>query len=148
MNVLLKQDIYNLGRKGDIARAKNGYAAYLIRTNQAVLPTKGILYLKKRLQEERKEQEKVMTQEAEKLSKELMSTHLTFDVKIDENEQMYGSVTMKQVIERLNEKNMDLNIKQIAQTKHIKSIGEHKVPFKLYNDIESFVRVTVNGVHE
>ena len=55
MNVLLKQDIYNLGRKGDIARAKNGYAAYLIRTNQAVLPTKGILYLKKRLQEERLE---------------------------------------------------------------------------------------------
>lgn len=143
-NVLLLEDIESLGRSGDIVAVASGYARnFLIPKKKGVIAKKHTVVLQKKLQEKRKEIALKDKQEAEELAKTMSAIVLEKNVKVDPEGKMYGSVTVKDILELLEKENIKLDKKNVILDKPIKSIGEFIISFKLKEGIETSCKLLV-----
>ena len=145
-NILLLQDVYNLGKKGDISKVKPGYARYLITHSAATFVTAGVMKLQEKLKHERAEQEKVFVKEALELSARIDALTLSKDVNVDTNGKMYGSVGINDVIELLKEKNVDVSKGDVVLNKPLKKVGVHRITVNLYGDTKAVFTLELNPV--
>ncbi len=144
MKLILKETIDSLGREGDVVKVKPGYARnYLLPKGKAVQATAENLALleqnkadiQARLDDERKK--------AEALFKKLSGITLEFAELAGEDEKLFGSVTSNDVLEKLAEKNIAVEKRNIFLSEPIKSLGEKKVSIKVGFDLEAEIIINV-----
>ncbi len=145
-SVLLREDIDNLGARGEIVKVKAGYARnYLLPRKLAVEASAGNV---KQIEAERaallkKESKERATAEAQAA---LMKTlQLTFERKVGEHGMLYGSVTSMHVAEALKEKGYEIDRRRINLAEAIKETGEFTVPVRLHREVVVEIPVTVTG---
>lgn len=150
MKVILRKDLETLGKMGDIVTVRDGYARnYLIPRGYAYLATEGAI---KALEIENKRMQKKIQQDrakAEQLAAELSQVQLTFPMKVGEEGRLYGSVTSLMISEKLqNEFNYNVDKRNILLEEPIKSLGIFDVTIKLYQDIQTSIKVWVINEEE
>jgi large subunit ribosomal protein L9 len=147
MEVILREDIDRLGSRGDVVKVAAGYARnFLLPKKLAVAATESN---KKIVEQERQahlRKETKLKSEAEDLSKLMTGTTVTIAQKAGENDQLFGSVTAKDVAEALEQQKFSIDRRKILMDEPIKQLGEHKVNVRLHKDVNT--EITVNVVRE
>ena len=144
MEVLLREDVENLGTRGQIVKVKAGYGRnYLLPRKVAVEATAGNM---KKIEQEKKSLLKREAKEkatAETQATSLAALELTFTRKVGEHDVLYGSVTSMDIAEAIKEKGFEIDRKRILLKDPIKELGEHEVPIRLHREVTSNIKVTV-----
>jgi large subunit ribosomal protein L9 len=144
MEVILREDIEKLGNRGEVVKVAAGYARnFLLPKRLAVAATESN---KKIVEQERQahlRKEAKLKNEAEDLSKMLTGVTVTITQKAGENDQLFGSVTAKDVADALAGKNYTIDRRKIQLDEPIKQLGEYKVPVRLHRDVTAEVTVVV-----
>ena len=144
MEVILREDIVNLGTRGQVVKVAPGYARnFLIPKKLAVTATGSN---KKIVEQERQahlRKEAKLQGEAQDLAKLVNGVSVTIKQKSGENDQLFGSVTSKDVADLLAAKGFTIDRRKIQLDEPIKQLGEFKVPVKLHKDVTAEVTVVV-----
>jgi len=144
MKVILRQDFEQLGRVGDVVEVKDGYARnYLIPRKIAYQATQSSI---RQLDEEKKQQAKHLDKEkrqSEKLAAELEKVSITIQMKVGEDDKLFGSVTSQMIVDALKEKGFSLDKRQIELEDIIKALGIYSVDAKLPGGVVAKVKVWV-----
>jgi large subunit ribosomal protein L9 len=137
MNVILKQDIPNLGQKDDIITVKNGYARnYLIPKGFAINATAQNKKVHEEILRQRAHKEAQLKEAALKLAEELKKVSLTIGAKTSTKGKIFGSVNTIQIAEALIEKGFDVERKNISiKDDLIKEIGSYSATVKLHREV-------------
>jgi len=145
VKIILKQDVPNLGKKGDVEEVADGYARnYLIPKGMAVVATRSTLKDFKHRQKVQAEKSQRAKKRAENLARRLTAQTVTFEVKIGASGQLYGSITNADIADALEEKlGEEIDRRDIPLSEPIREVGEHFVPVHLMEDVEPQVRVVV-----
>ncbi len=144
--VLLREDVDNLGGRGEIVKVKAGYARnYLIPRNMATLATKGNV---KQVEQERaallkKEANEKTTAEAQ--AEQMKSITLTFERRAGEHGILYGSVTTMDIAEALQAKGYEIDRRRLTLADSIKELGDYTVRVKLHRDVTIELPIEVLG---
>jgi large subunit ribosomal protein L9 len=139
MEIILKQEVQNLGDKNDLLNVKDGYARnYLIPNGLAILATPSN---KKMLAEVKKQQsfkEEKITKEAESFAQLLEGLELKIGVKAATTGKIFGSVNSIMIANAIKEqKNLDIDRKTIQLNEdHIKEVGKYKAVVKLHKNVK------------
>lgn len=144
MEVILREHVDNLGKRGEIVKVADGYARnYLLPRKLALPATAGN---RKHVERERKIME---TREAEeKAAAEAISTRLsTVDIsiarRVGDTEQLYGSVTAADIVEFLKAKGFEVDRRKLILPEPLKALGEFDVPLKLHREVTVPLKVKV-----
>ncbi|KPK26346.1 MAG: 50S ribosomal protein L9 [Desulfobacterales bacterium SG8_35_2] len=144
MELILKKTVESLGEEGDIVKVKPGYARnYLIPKKIAVVANKANLNLleqEKAIIEAKREKQR---QEAEALSKTISGTIITIKHRVGEEDKLFGSVTAADISEKLAEKNIQVDKKNVLLAEPIKTLGEIIVPIKVGYQMTSEIKIQV-----
>ena len=143
MELILKEDVINLGYKDDIVKVKDGYGRnYLIPTGKAVIATPSA---KKVLAENLRQRAHKLAQikaAAEELAKKLEGVSLTIAAKVSETGTIFGSVGAMQVAEELAKLGYEIDRKIIA-TDAVKEVGEYTATVRLHKEVAVKIAYTV-----
>jgi len=144
MDVLLCEDVDNLGQRGQVVRVRAGYGRnYLLPQKLAIEASAGnkrMLDEQRRLLAKREQRERVSAQsEGEKLQ----GIELSFDRRVGEHGVLFGSVTALDIVEALAEKGVKVERRRIALREHIKEVGEYDITIKLHRDVAPVIKVFV-----
>jgi large subunit ribosomal protein L9 len=144
MEVILREDIEKLGSRGDMVKVASGYARnFLIPKRLAVAATESN---KKIVEQERQahlRREAKAQGEAEDLAKMMNGVTVTIKQKAGENDQLFGSVTVKDIADALAAQNYTIDRRKIQLDDAIKQLGEFKVPVRLHKNVTSEITVVV-----
>jgi len=144
MDVILREDIDKLGTRGELVKVAPGYARnFLLPNKMAVAATASN---KKIVEQERQaylRREAKVESEAQDLGKMLGAVAITIRQKAGENDQLFGSVTSKDIAEALEAQGYTIELRKIALEEPIKTLGEFKVPVKLHREVTVEITVTV-----
>jgi large subunit ribosomal protein L9 len=144
--VLLREDVDNLGARGEIVKVKAGYARnFLLPRKLAVQATAGNV---KQIEAERgallkREARDRATAEAQ--SALMGSVQLVFERKVGEHGLLYGSVTALHIADALKEKGYEIDRRRIQLHEPIKETGDHTVTVRLHRDVNVEIPVIVKG---
>ncbi len=144
MEVILREHVDNLGRRGDVVKVADGYARnYLLPRKLALLVTEGN---KKQIERERsrfdaKESEEKKVLEA--LAARLANVEVVIARRVGETDALYGSVTTSDIAEALAAKGFDLDRRKLQLAEPIKQVGEVAVPLRLHREITVTLKVKV-----
>jgi large subunit ribosomal protein L9 len=145
MEVILREDIANLGARGQVVKVAPGYARnFLIPKKLAVTATDSN---KKIVEQERQahlRKEAKLHGEAQDLATLISGVSVTITQKAGENGQLFGSVTSKDVADALAAKGFTIDRRKIQLDEPIKQLGEFKVPVKLHKEVTAEVTVQVS----
>jgi large subunit ribosomal protein L9 len=145
-NVLLREDVDNLGARGEIVKVKAGYARnFLLPRKLGVEATPGNV---KQIEAERaallkKEARERSTAEAQ--SAQMGGLRLNFERKVGEHGMLYGSVTSMHIADALKEKGYEIDRRRVHLLEPIKETGEFTVSVRLHRDVTVEIPVTVTG---
>ena len=144
MDVILREHIDNLGRRGDVVKVAPGYARnFLLPRKLALAVTEAN---KKQIERERKAGEVKDAQErteADAYGQRLEALEIEIARRIGENNVMYGSVTSADVATALAAKGFTVDRRKIQLPDPIKAVGEVQVPVKVHRDVTAQVKVKV-----
>ncbi|HOK44542.1 MAG TPA: 50S ribosomal protein L9 [Bryobacteraceae bacterium] len=147
MEVILREDIEKLGSRGQIVKVADGYARnFLLPRRLAVVATeanKKIVEQERQAHLRREAKEKAA---AEELAKMMAGVVLTIAQKAGEQEQLFGSVTAKDIAEALAQQGYQVDRRKVHLEDPIKQLGEYKVPIRLHREVT--VEITVQVVPE
>ena len=144
MQLILRADVDNLGRLGDVVKVKPGYARnYLIPQRLAYAATKANLNIFE--QERKRLQEKMdsIRREARSLGEKLEEAHVVMPVRVGEHDKLYGSVTTAMIADALARQGIDIDKRKIVLDNPIRSLGDYEIGVKLHHDIQAKVKVSV-----
>jgi large subunit ribosomal protein L9 len=144
MDVLLKEDVDNLGHRGQVVRVRSGYGRnYLLPQGLAIEATAGnkrMIEEQRRVLAKREERERVSAQgESEKLD----GLVLRFDRRVGEHGILYGSVTALDIVEGLKKLGYTVERRKIRLRDHIKEVGDYDVTIKLHRDVTPTIKIKV-----
>jgi large subunit ribosomal protein L9 len=144
MEVILREHVDNLGRRGEIVKVADGYARnYLLPRKLALLATESN---KKQIERERVKFDATELEEkkvADAVAERLAIVEIEISRKVGETEALYGSVTSGDIAEVLNAKGFDIDKRKLSLQEPIKKLGEFTVPVKLHRDVTSNIKVRV-----
>lgn len=144
MKIILRQDFEQLGKIGDAVDVKDGYARnYLIPRNIAYTATQSAI---RTLEEEKKQNVRKLEKEkttSEKLAGNLEKVSLTIQMKVGEDDKLFGSVTSQMIADGLQEKGVTIDKRQIELEEPIKALGIYDVNVKLSGGVTGKVKVWV-----
>lgn len=130
--LLLIQDVEDLGRSGDIVKVRPGYARnFLLPQKKGIVPTKQTLHLQEKLRAERLAKAEEDRKESEKLAKEIEGRTLHLPVKVDSEGHLYGSVSALDLVRALEELGVHLEKRNILLPAPIKVLGMHEITLRL-----------------
>ncbi len=145
MQVILKQDVEKIGRRGDIIDVSRGYVRnFLMPRGLAEMATPSKLEEVRREMEEAEERDQRMAERANEIAQTLNKSVITIEARTGEDERLFGSVTAANIASAI-EKARDVRIdrRRIKLEEPIKSLGTHQVPVQVHGDIEASVKVIV-----
>ena len=144
MEVILREDVEKLGNRGDMVRVAPGYARnFLLPKRLAVAATDANRKIVEQERQAHLRKEAHLKGEAEDLSKLLTGVTVTIAQKAGEQDQLFGSVTAKDVADALAAKNFTIDRRKIQLEDPIKQLGEFKVPVRLHKDVTAEITVVV-----
>lgn len=146
MKIILLKDVKNLGNKGDVVEASDGYARnYLIPRGLAEEATAKNVNIVKRKKAAKREERLKETEEAQEIANKIRNKELKIGVKVGESGRLFGAVTNKDVADLINkEYNLDIDRKKITMDP-IKEEGSYTVKVRLYPGITSNVKLLIEG---
>lgn len=149
MEVLLRDDVDNLGARGEVVKVRAGYGRnYLLPRGLAVQATPANV---KQIEMQRKALLKKATEEkgvAEQQAQLLNDLTLEFARKVGEHGLLYGSVTSMDIAEAFAAKGYEIERRKITLKEPIKETGEYEVPVKLHREVTANVKVVVKSEAE
>lgn len=144
MEIILIQDVANLGYKNDIVKVKDGYGRnYLIPNKYAIIANESN---KKQLAENMKQQAKKMAQlldDAQNTANKLAMTTITVAAKANEDGKIFGTITTAQVAEALKAAGFDIDKKIITIEEAVKELGEHIAVARLHREVKAEIKLNV-----
>ena len=144
MEVILREHVDNLGRRGEVVKVADGYARnYLLPRKLALVATAGN---KQRIERERHKFEAREAEElkvAQAIADRLAGLQVAIARKVGETEALYGSVTTSDIAEALAAKGFEVDRRKISLQEPIKKLGEFDVPIKLHREVTAIVKVHV-----
>ena len=144
MQVILKEDILNLGFKGDVVNVKKGYGRnYLIPQGKAVIASESALKMLAEDNRQRAHKLAKIKADAEALAASLNGVSVSIATKASESGKVIGSVTSVQIADTLAEKGFTVDRRLIALKEPLKELGAHKVVIKLHKEVSAEVEVVV-----
>ncbi|MGP0071089.1 MAG: 50S ribosomal protein L9 [Bryobacteraceae bacterium] len=144
MDVILREDIDKLGTRGQLVKVAPGYARNFLLPNKMAVPATESN--KKIVEQERQahlRREAKVEGEAKDLGKMLSAVSISIAQKAGENDQLFGSVTAKDIAEALEKQGYTIERRKIVLEEPIKTLGEFKVPVRLHREVTAEVTVTV-----
>ena len=147
MDVILREDVDKLGTRGQLVKVSPGYARnFLLPKHLAVAATESN---KKIVEQERQahlRREAKEVADATDLGKMMTDVSITISQKAGENEQLFGSVTSKDIAEALEKQGYTIDRRKVALEEPIRTLGEYKVPLRLHREVTT--EITVHVVKE
>lgn len=144
MKVILLKDIETLGSAGEIVEVKNGYGRnFLIPRNEALVATAANMA---QFESRRKQQETLAERDrraAEALAKKLETESITAQVKVGEEDRLFGSVTAQNIAELLDEKGYEVDRRAIHLEDPIRELGVYNVEVRLHPEVAAAVKLWV-----
>lgn len=144
MEVILKEDIVNLGKMGEVVRVRDGYARnYLLPRGLVLMANKKNL---KAFEHQRRviaEQRERVVRQMQTLQEHLSGLPLTVVVKAGEEGKLFGSVTNIDIEKALRQKGFEVERRKIHMPEPIKALGDYEVPIRLAADVVATVKVSV-----
>ena len=144
MEVILREHVDNLGRRGDVVKVAAGYARnYLLPRKLALAVT---VANKRQIERERTSAEARDAEErvgAEALAQRIGQVDIEIARRVGENDTMYGSVTTADIAQALHAKGFEVDKRKITLPEPLKSVGEHTVPVRIHRDVTAQVKVKV-----
>ena len=144
MEVILREHIDNLGRRGDVVKVAAGYARnYLLPRKLALAVTdanKRQIERERKIAEVREAEEKT---QAEALAQRLEAVEIEIARRVGENNALYGSVTSADIAHALEAKGFPVDKRKITLDEPIKAIGEVTVPLKIQREVTANLKVKV-----
>ena len=149
MEVILKQDVEELGLEGDVVKVAKGYARnYLIPQSMALEASehnrKALALQRKKIELKRVR----VKEEAEKVKAEMEKVVVTISQKAGEEGKLYGSVTSMDIASQLKNQGIDIDRRKIVLEKPIKELGEFEVGIKIYPEVSATIKVVVKADEE
>ena len=143
MEIILIQDVANLGYKNDIVKVKDGYGRnYLIPNKMAIIANESN---RKQLAENMKQQAKKLAQalaDAQALAEKLAATTITIAAKANEDGKIFGTVTTAQIAEALEAQGMNVD-KKVITVEAVKELGEHTAIARLHREVKAEIKLNV-----
>ena len=147
MEVILREDVEKLGNRGELVKVAAGYARnFLLPRRLAVAATDANRKIVEQERQAHLRKEAKLKGESEDLAKLLTGVSVTIAQKAGENDQLFGSVTSKDVADALAAKNFTIDRRKVQLDEPIKQLGEFKVPVRLHREVTA--EITVNVVRE
>jgi len=144
MKVLLLEDVENLGEAGQIVSVKDGYGRnFLIPKGWARLATGNVV---KAWEEERRQASRKISkkkEDAEALAAEMAKVDLVINVKVGEENRIFGSVTAQQVVDGLAANGITVDRRKVEITDEIKIVGVYSAKVKIHTDVVAEVKLRV-----
>jgi len=144
VQVLLREDLDKLGRRGEVVKVAAGYARnYLLPKGLALSVTPGNM---KRIEQERRslmvrhDREK---KSAEELARRIAEVSCTIVKKVGENDVLYGAVTTQEIGEVLDKEGIDVDRRRIHLEEPIKALGVYTVPIRIHPEVSADLKVWV-----
>ena len=146
MEVILKEDVANLGHRGDVVKVADGYGRNFLLPRklalQATLANKAVIEQMKVAAARRNATEKAL---AEELVTKLEPVSLVFTRKSGESGQLFGSVTSADIAGELATKGFDIDRRKIQLNEPLKALGNYDVTLKLHREVSAKLKVRVIG---
>ena len=146
MEVILKDDVANLGHRGDVVKVADGYARNFLLPRklalQATAANKVVIEQMKASAARRSAADKIV---AEELGTKLAPVVLSFTRKSGENGQLFGSVTSSDIAAELAKQGFEIDRRKIELKEPLKALGSFDVPVKLHRDVTVPIKVKVKG---
>jgi large subunit ribosomal protein L9 len=144
MEVILREHVDNLGRRGEVVKVADGYARnYLLPRKLALLVTEGN---KKQIEREKvkfdakeAEEQKV----AQAMAERIANVDVEIARKVGETDALYGSVTSSDIAEALAKKGFELDRRKLVLQEPIKKLGEFSIPVKLHREVTAQIKLRV-----
>lgn len=144
MEVILREHIDNLGRRGDVVKVAEGYARnYLLPRKLALPVNEGSRRQIEREREIAEVREAAEKSQAEALAARLAQVDIEIPRRVGENETLYGSVTSADIANALHAKGFEIEKRRIQLHDPIKALGESLVPVKIHREVTAQVKVKV-----
>jgi large subunit ribosomal protein L9 len=136
MEVILREHVDNLGRRGEIVKVAAGYARNYLLPRKLALPV--TVGNRKHVERERKIMETREAEEkgqAEAMAARLALIEISIARRVGETDQLYGSVTAADIAEFLKGKGFEVDRRKLILPEPIKTLGDHNVPLKLHREV-------------
>jgi large subunit ribosomal protein L9 len=144
MEVILREHVDNLGRRGDVVKVAAGYARnYLLPRKLALSVNEGN---KRQIERERKNAEARELEEksqADAFAARLGQAEIAIPRRVGENDTLYGSVTTADIAAALAAKGFEIDKRKITLAEPLKALGDVTVPIKIHRDVTAQVKVSV-----
>ena len=144
MEVILRDHVENLGRRGEIVKVADGYARNFLLPRKLALPAtdgnKRLIERERKLADVRELEDR---QQAEAVATRLSQIELVLSRRVGDTEQLYGSVTTADLAEALAAKGLEIDRKRIHLDEPLKALGEFTVPVKLHREVTAPLKVHV-----
>ncbi len=146
MKLILREDVYNLGKGGELVEVKAGYGRnFLIPRGLAVLANpKNIREVEHQKSVAAAKAAKLKAS-AEAVAKRLSDTPVSFKRKVGEQDKLYGSVTAMDIAEALAARGVQIDRRSIDLSEPLKALGDFEVGVKLHSDVVGKVKVKVEA---
>lgn len=142
MQIILTQDVKGKGKKGEVIKVKDGYGMnYLVKNGYGVIANEENLHKLKIDNNKKEREENLKIEEANKLKEQLEKTVITFKVNTGTKDQVFGTVSTKQIASELEKKGMKVDKKKILLDHQISSLGFHEIKIELHKKVIANVKI-------
>jgi large subunit ribosomal protein L9 len=144
MEVILREHVDNLGKRGEIVKVADGYARNYLLPRKLALPATDAN--RKHVERERKIVETREAHErtqAEAIAARLTTLEIVITRRVGETDQLYGSVTSSDIADTLKASGFEVDRRKLILPEPIKTIGDHEVPLKLHREVTVPLKIHV-----
>ncbi len=144
MKLILRADIENLGRLGDLVEVKGGYGRnYLVPQGLAMTATAANLRSFELERKKLQQKMDVLRSQAQSLADKINGLVVRLEVRVGEGDKMYGSVTAANIADAMLEQGVEIDRRKLVLENPIRTLGEFEVKVKLHQDVDSSINVQV-----
>jgi large subunit ribosomal protein L9 len=144
MQVILKEDVHNLGKAGELVKVKPGFGRnYLIPQGKAIVATAANV---KQIEHEKKiiaAKQAQLGKDAQAMADRLGSVEVQIERQVGEEDKLFGSVTSRDIESALKDKGISIDHKKVHMPEPIKTIGYHTIEIKLGTGVTGKIKVVV-----
>ena len=145
MKVILTTNIKKLGKIGDLVVVKDGFARnYLLPNNMALRENKKNLEYYEKIKADINLKEEQKLKEVNEIIKKIKNLKIEFNKEADEKDQLYGSISKKEIINYLKKNEINIHSDDIIIKNPIRTLGQHEVIISPYLDISETINLKVN----
>lgn len=144
MDIILREDVDNLGSRGDLVKVADGYARnFLLPKRKAVVATDANRKIIEQEKDAHVRKDAKLKTEFEAQAKLIDGTVITIAQRVGENDHLFGSVTAQNIADQLELKGFQVERRKIQLDEPIRTLGEHKVTVRLHRDVTAEIAVHV-----